>query len=200
METANYHGNNSILSYLVTAFEAMLTDFNLASTWQVVRANQPTIQAIQNNTIYLDIVSKRRYGTQGAKSVKTLTGWQTASVWYEELLVQVSGFKQRDPDNDTESTLTSSDVIGYLQGCVNANNDLGTETSRTNKYGVAARTYFSAPWMQLIRSTEVKELDYETDSGLKEKFPTFDFYLVVEQVLVKQEKSVDKIDVDTKPV
>lgn len=200
METNGYHGNNYVLSYVITALNAMLADFNLSQTWQVVRSNQPTIQAMQNNTIYVDIISKRRYGTQGTKSVKVETGWKNASVWFEELIVQVSGFKQRDPQNDTVETLTSSDVVGYLQGCVNANTDLGTSQQRSNQYGVAKRTYFGADWLQVIRSTELKELDYETDSGLKEKFPTFDFYLVVEQKLIQSEKAIDDIEVDTHPI
>ncbi len=197
METNGYHGTNAILEYLVSAIKAMLTDLGLSTTWQVVRSNQPTIQAMQNNTVYVDIVSKRRYGTQGTKSIKTANGWVSASVWYEELIVDVAGFKQRDPQTDDENTLTSSDVIGYLQGCINANNDLGTAQTATNPYGVAKRTYFTEPWMQVIRSAELKELDYETDSGLKEKFPTFEFYLVIEQTLAKTEQAIDRIEADT---
>lgn len=195
-----YHGNNAVLSYVITALNAMLTDFNLASTWQVVRSNQPTIQAMQNNTIYVDIISKRRYGTQGTKAVVVNNSTVNASVWFEELIVQVSGFKQRDPATDTSSTLTSSDVVGYLQGCINANNDLGTTTNRTNRYGVPVKSYFTEPWMQLVKSTELKELDYETDSGLREKMPTFDFYLVVEQMLTQSELVVNELDVDTHPI
>ena len=200
METTNYHSRNNVLSHLVTAFNTMLTDLGLASTWTVVSANQPTLQGLQNNTIYIDIVSKRRYGTQGTKAVKINNDWYDSSVWYEELLVQVGGFLQRNPQTDDVDTLTSSDVIGLLQGCVNANNDVGSVGVGQNKYGVKNRTYFTDRWMQVIKSTDLRELDYETDSGLKEKLPQFDFVLVVEQNILKKADKISNIEVRTERI
>lgn len=200
MDTVNYHGRNNILSHLVTAFNSMLTDLGLDSTWIVVSNNQPTIQGLQNNTVYIDIVSKRRYGTQGTKSIKIGDDWYDSSVWYEELLVQVGGFLQRNPQTDDENTLTSSDVIGLLQGCVNANNDVGGVGVGQNKYGVKNRTYFTDEWMQVIKSTELRELDYETDSGLKEKLPQFDFVLVVEQNILKKADKITNMEVRTERI
>lgn len=187
IETTGYHNQNAVIAKVQSALEAMLTDLNITG-WQVLRSNQPTIQALQNNSVYYDIISKRRVGTQGAKSVKTTTRWQDVSVWYDEFLVQVSGFKQRNPDNDTVSTLSSSDVISLLQGCVNSNGAL------------SGKNYFSMDWLQVIKSTDIRELDYETDSGLKEKMPQFDFLLVVEQALIKGVNDVDKIELTTRRV
>lgn len=198
--TNYYHGRNEILSVLVDAVTNMLTDFDLDKTWQVASLNQPTIQALQNHTVYLDIISRRRYGTQGTKPVLVNGAYQNASVWYEELLVQIGAFLQRDPDKDTTSTMTSSDVVEYLQGCVNANIDLGVETNRTSRYGVPRRSYFEKDWLEIIRSTEVRELDYETDSGLKEKFPQFDFTVVVSQKLLKNMSSFDSIEIETERI
>lgn len=200
MDISNYHGRNLVLEHLVTAFNAMLADFGLSGSWTVVSANQPTLQGLQNNTIYIDIISRRRYGTQGTKPVKTDNGWVESSIWYEEMLVQVGGFLQRNPATDTSSTLTSSDVVAYLQGCVNANNDLGTSTTNTTIHGVNKRTYFVDDWMAIIRSTEMRELDYETDSGLKEKFPQFDFVLVVEQNILKNECEIANIEIGTERI
>lgn len=200
MDISNYHGRNLVLQHLITAFNAMLADFNLSGSWTVVSSNQPTIQGLQNNTIYIDIISRRRYGTQGTKSVLVNGVWKNSSVWYEEMLVQVGGFLQRSPSTDTVNTLTSSDVVAYLQGCVNANNDMGTEGLNVNPYGVKKRTYFVDDWMQVIRSTDMRELDYETDSGLKEKFPQFDFVLVVEQNILKNEGEVANIEIETERI
>lgn len=200
METINYHGRNSVLSYLVGAFNAMLVDLGLSDTWTVVSANQPTLQGLQNNTIYIDIISKRRYGTQGTKSIKTDTGWYESSVWFEEMLVQVGGFLQRNPQADDVDTLTSSDVVGLLQGCVNSNNDMGGVGTGQNKYGVKKRSYFVENWMQVIKSTELRELDYETDSGLKEKLPQFDFVLVVEQNILKKADEISNIEIGTERI
>ena len=183
ISTTGFHNQNTVLSYIQTALTAMLTDLGITG-WQVLRNNQPTIQAVQNNSVYYDIVSKRRIGTQGVKSVLGQNGWTDVSVWYEEYLIQVSGFKQRDPDTDTVATLSSSDVIAMLQGCLNTNG------------AIADKNYFGTDWIQLIKSTAIRELDYETDSGLKEKMPQFDFLLVVEQTLAKGINAVDDIELD----
>lgn len=183
IDTTLYHNQNAIIAKIQTALTSMLTDLGVTG-WQVLRANQTTIQAVQNKSVYYDIISKRRIGTQGAKSVLGANGWLDKSVWYEEYLVQVGAFLQRDPDTDTSSTVTSSDIISLLQGCVNTNNALG------------AKNYFSEDWVQLIKSTSIRELDYETDSGLREKMPQFDFLLVVEQIISKGIESVDDIEMN----
>lgn len=178
-----FHSQNLILSKIQIALNAMLDDLNIEG-WQVLRSNQSTIQALQNNSVYYDIISKRRVGTQGTRSIRVDDGWTDETVWYEEYLIQVSGFKQRNVNTDGIDTLTSSDVISMLQGCVNSNSV------------IANTNYFGSNWLQLIKSTDIRELDYETDSGLKEKMPQFDFLLVVEQSLTKGIDKVDDVDLD----
>lgn len=186
-----YHNQNAIIAKIQTALTAILTDLNITG-WQVLRNNQPTIQALQNNSVYYDIISKRRIGTQGVKSVQIevqgVKTWQDLSVWYEEYLIQVGAFLQRNPDTDTVSTMSSSDIIALLQGCINSNG------------AINGKNYFESDWLQLIKSTGIRELDYETDSGLKEKMPQFDFLLVVEQQLTKGIEKVDDIEMDVKRV
>lgn len=183
INTSGFHNQNDIISRVKLALDSMLTDLNITD-WQVLRNNQPTIQALQNKSIYFDIISKTRIGTQGVKSVLVNGNWQDVSVWYEEYLIQVSAFLQRNPETDTVETQSSSDIIALLQGCINSNG------------AVDGKNYFSQDWLQLIKSTAIRELDYETDSGLKEKMPQFDFYLVVEQTLTKGIGKVDDIDMD----
>lgn len=183
INTTNYHNQNAILAKIQTALTGMLTDLGITG-WQVLRSNQSTIQALQNKSVYYDIISKRRIGTQGTKSVKTTEGWTDQTIWYDEYLIQVGAFLQRNPDEDTVSTISSSDIISMLQGCVNSNGVL------------ASKNYFSANWIQLIKSSTIRELDYETDSGLREKMPQFDFLLVVEQTLNKNINEVEDIDLD----
>lgn len=195
-----YHGRNEILAALITAVNSMLADFSLSETWQVASLNQPTIQALQNRTVYVDIISRRRYGTQGTKPILVNGAYQDATVWYEEILVQVGGFLQRDPDTDGANTLTSTDVIEYLQGCINANIDFGTVTTHASAHGVPRKSYFEKDWLEVIRSTDLRELDYETDSGLKEKFPQFDFTIVVSQKILKNTGAFDSIEVETERI
>lgn len=181
--TNGFHNQNAIIAKIQTALTEMLSDLGITG-WQVLRSNQPTVQEIQNNSIYHDIISKRRIGTQGVKSVLVNGNWQDVSVWYEEYLIQVSGFKQRDVDTDGIETITSSDIIALLQGCLNSNG------------AIDGKNYFNSDWLQLIKSTSIRELDFETDSGLKEKMPQFDFILVVEQTLTKGINTVDDIDMN----
>ena len=188
ISTTGYHNQNAIIAKIQTALTAMLSDLGITG-WQILRNNQPTIQALQNKSVYYDIISKRRLGTQGVKSarieVQGAKNWQDVSVWYEEYLVQVGAFLQRDPDTDTAETMSSSDIIALLQGCINSNG------------AINGKNYFGSDWLQLIKSTSIRELDYETDSGLKEKMPQFDFVLVVEQQLTKGIEKVDDIEMDT---
>lgn len=200
MEVSGYHGRNEILDKLIVGIKLMLDEYGLGESWKVASLNQPTIQGLQNNTVYVDIISRRRFGTQGTKPVKVGNQWVESSVWYEELLIQVGAFKQRDPNTDTISTLTSSDVIEYLQGCVNADTDLGSDIRGVGRYGVGKKSYFGEDWLEVIRSTDMRELDYETDSGLKEKFPQFDFTLVVGQNLLKTDVNFANIEIETERI
>ena len=183
ISTSGYHNQNQIIAKIQSALTSMLTDLGITG-WQVLRSNQSTIQALQNNSVYYDIISKRRIGTQGVKSVLIENQWVDVSVWYEEYLIQVGGFLQRNPDEDTEYTQSSSDIISLLQGIINSNGSIDD------------KNYFESDWMQLIKSTSIRELDYETDSGLKEKMPQFDFFLVVEQTLAKGINKVDDVEID----
>lgn len=193
MDINGYHSRNEILEKLIAGISRMLTEFGLGETWQVASLNQPTIQGLQNNTVYVDIISRRRFGTQGTKPVKVNNQWVESSIWYEELLVQIGAFRQRNPETDTPQTLTSSDVVEYLQGCVNGNVDFGV-------LGLKKKSYFEGDWLEVIRSTDVRELDYETDSGLKEKFPQFDFTLVVGQNLLKTDVNFANIEIETERI
>ena len=198
----NYHNMNQIISVIRQGLINMLSEFpvgdsTLGSTWNVVRNNQPTLQGLQNNTVYFDIISKRKIGFQGTKPVYDTENstWNEVTQWYEEYLIQVSAFLQRNAQTDTVDTLTSSDVISYLQSCINANTDFGN--TGTN---ILKNNYFQNDWVQVIQSKESREIDFETDSGLKEKFPQFDFLMIVKQSLLKTNQEIDNIDITTQGV
>lgn len=200
MDTSEYLNLNYIIQQIHQALTNMLDRIGHRN-WQVIRANQPTIQALQNETVYFDIVSRRRYGVQGSRPVKRKyygrDEWFMESVWFEEILVQVSAFKQRNPEEDWLNTITGSDIIELLQGLINANNDLGVD----NVFGINNRpTFFQDDALRVIRSTQMREVEFETDSGLKDKFPQFDFLLVVEQRLLKKMEKIETIELETKRI
>ena len=198
----NYHSTNQIISVIRQGLINMLSEFpvgnsTLGATWNVARNNQPTLQGLQNNTVYFDIISKRKIGFQGTKSEYDTESntWNEVTRWHEEYLIQVSAFLQRNAQTDTVNTLTSSDIISYLQACINSNTDFGTAGNN-----ILNKNYFQNDWVQVIQSKEIREIDFETDSGLKEKFPQFDFLMIVKQSLLKTNQEIDNIDITTQGV
>ena len=197
MDKSKYYKFNDIVSLIKLGLDNAIYHINgyEENGWQVVRSNQPTIQALQDKTIYFDIISKRRIGVQGTRPVKTEDGnWANESVWYEELLVQVSAFKRRNPGIDDILTQTSSDIIDLLQAVINADGDLPEGNTDESSKFIRDENF------QVIRSTNIRELDYETDSGLKEKMPQFDFLVVVKQRLLKNINKIDTIELETKRI
>lgn len=176
-----------INSWLVdSGFQTVGPDGNYVSGWQVCRNYQPTIQPLQSQMIYLHQISVRRYGIQGTKSVKNSDGtWDEVDCWYEEHMIQVSAFMPRNPATENADTPTSEDIITALMGFINS----GQKNQEWNAAGY-----------QVIKTDGMRDIDYETDSGLNEKLPQFDFYLVVEQLSLKKIPEVDKIDITTKRI
>ena len=184
-----YHLENTIIASIQSAIERMLAAQGIAG-WTVARSNQPTIQAIQNNTVYFDIISKHRLGVQAQKPVQIDGDWYNATRWYEEWIVQLSAFKQRT-EEDTTRTWTSTDVLTQVQACVNG----GGNTSEPTRYA-----WWPESYINIVRSTDLREIDFETDSGLKEKMPQFDFTMILEQGLMAAVPTIDDIEMDVQPI
>lgn len=177
--------DNQIWAFLINQFNSVLADFGYED-WIVLRNYQPSIQGLKDKAVYLNMISKRRIGTQGLIDEKDSDGnWQTVDHWYEEILFQVSGFAKRNPEFETVESVTSGDVIESLQSYINS--ALKVEDWKTAGY-------------EVIKSTQVRVMDYETDSGLQEKMPQFDFLLVVEQSNLKKIAKIDTIELITKRV
>lgn len=188
-----YHQENAIMKEIRDLLLRILNAYGVTD-WEVIRNNQPTIQRMQNNTVYFDVVSKRRYGVQGSKPIYDDGKWYQASHWFEDWLIQVSAFKQRNPDLDDEETVTSVDIITVLQACING----GGNMTKVNGSGYAS--WLGVDWLNIVRSTDLREIDYETDSGLMDKFPQFDFSLVVEQSLIKDDPDMNGVTLKVKRV
>lgn len=163
--------------------------------WSIVQSNQPTIQALQDKTVYWNVVSKRRIGVQGT-NLKQYTvlgdGWWNNQVWYESWLIQVSAFMNIVP-TDSYPSNSAEDVITQLQAYVN--NPQGLSYS-LNKHSGDVDGF-----MQVVRSTDIRDIDYENDSGLKQKFPQFDFEIIVKNITAPMQENVaDLVDGETHPV
>ena len=185
-----YINENYVFSLFQVAIKNILDRISIteAPSWQIARMSQPTIQGLQDKTIYYDVISKRRIGTQGNMSKRINNEWNTISHWYEEWLVQISGFKSRKME-DVAETITSTDIISILQGVFNSAPDMQVDW-------IGQSGLLNEPRIKLIKSFDVRIGDYETDSGLKEKMPNFDISVVVEQYLSRQTANVDSVDIE----
>lgn len=176
---------NQIWAFLVNKFNQVLQD-NGYTDWVVLRNYQPSIQGLRDKAVYLYKISKRRIGTQGLITEKDdLGNWQTVDHWYEEIMFQVGAFASRDPETETVESITSEDVLDTLMAYVNSS----TKVAEWKTAGY-----------EVIKATNIRSMDYETDSGLQEKLPQFDFLLCVEQSKLKKIAEFDTINIETKRV
>ena len=184
---------NNMYLYL-QAINAGLGQGLVFPDWSIVQSNQPTIQALQDKTVYWNVVSKRRIGIQGTNLKQYLMdsgNWWNNQVWYESWLIQVSAFMNIVP-TDSYPSDSAEDVITQLQAYVN--NPQGLSYSLKQGGGVEG-------FMQVVRSTDIRDIDYENDSGLKQKFPQFDFEIIVKNITGPiQENVADLVDGETHPV
>jgi hypothetical protein len=177
--------DNNIWAFLISEFNKVLKEYGY-DDWVIIRNYQPSIQGLKDKTIYLHKISKRRIGTQGNTSVLDNQGnWQNIDHWYEEILFQVGAYKKIDINNDTKDTITSEDVLSILLAYINS----ARKVEDWKKAGY-----------EVIKATNMRLLDYETDSGIQEKFPQFDFLLVLEQSNLKKIEKIDTIETEIKRV
>lgn len=190
LDNYTYITENTVFSLLQPAIKSILSRVSIteAASWEVARMSQPTIQGLQDKTIYFDVIEKRRIGTQGNMSKLIDNQWNTISHWYEEWLVQISGFKSRKPD-DGADTITSTDIISIIQGVFNSAPDMQIDW-------IGQNGLLNSPRIKLVKSFDVRIGDYETDSGLKEKMPNFDISIIVEQYLSRETANVDSVEID----
>lgn len=189
----SYHTDNEVRFYIQNTLIVALLNNNSGQIWQVAQSNQPTIQALQNNTVYFDVISKRRYGVQANRELfdTTSQSWYTATQWLEEWIVQVSAFQLRNT-SDNPNVMIGIDVLTKIQSFIN-----GGGLALTAPHGA---TIFDPEWLDVLWSKDLREIDFETDSGLKEKLPQFDFGLVVSQTLLNKIPQIDNINITTERI
>lgn len=175
---------NQIWAFLIAKFQEVLNE-NGYNDWVILRNYQPSIQGLRDKAIYLHKVTKRRIGTQGNTTIYDNGECKTVDHWYEEILIQVGAYKKLNPETDTEDTITSEDVLNILLAYINSARKV--EDWKSAGY-------------EVIKATNMRLLDYETDSGIQEKLPQFDFLLVLEQSNLKKIGIVDTIELETKRV
>lgn len=193
-----YIKDNDILASIQVGFQDCINNTPLMYDWSVAQANQPSIQALQNKMVYWDVISRRRLGVQGEllAGIYQGTSWKRTPVWHEIWLIQVSAFMMRtEREFASASTFNSQDAIVNLQAYVNDFDNGLSEWFKREPGGV--------PDAQVVRSTDIRNIDFETDSGLKQKFPQFDFEIVMRRVPSRSNTTIKYADIvegQTKPV
>lgn len=176
---------NQIWAFLIGKINQELAN-NGYDDWVVLRNYQPSIQGLKDKAIYLEKIAKRRIGTQGLITEQDDNkNWQEVDHWYEEILFSVSAFAKRNAETETINTITSEDVIETLVAYINS-------ASKVQEWKTAG--------YEVIKATEIRLLDYETDSGIQEKLPRFEFLLVLEQSKLKKIENTGNIEIETKRV
>ena len=193
----DYIKDNEILTAIQGGLEECTWRTPLMNDWSVAQANQPSIQALQDKMVYWDVISRRRLGVQGEllSGGWQGTNWKRTPVWHEIWLIQVSAFMMRtEREFPLASTFNSQDAIVNLQAYVN-------DPFRGLSYWF--KSFADVPDMQVVRSTDIRNIDFETDSGLKQKFPQFDFEIVMRRVPSRDAIGINRTDIvegQTKPV
>lgn len=191
-----YIKDNDILASIQAGFQDCINKTPLMNGWSVAQANQPSIQALQDKMVYWDVISRRRLGVQGEllSGGWQGTNWKRTPVWHEIWLIQVSAFMMRT-ENESFLAFNSQDAIVNLQAYVNDFDNGLSEFFKREPGGV--------PDTQVVRSTDIRNIDFETDSGLKQKFPQFDFEIVMRRVPSRGNipiKYADIVEGQAKPV
>lgn len=194
----DYIKDDDILAAIQGGLEECTRSTPLMYDWSVAQANQPSIQALQDKMVYWDVISRRRLGVQGEllSGGWQGTNWERTPVWHEIWLIQVSAFMMRTERVITSAlSFNSQDAIVNLQAYVNDFDNGLSEFFKREPGGV--------PDTQVVRSTDIRNIDFETDSGLKQKFPQFDFEIVMRRVPSRGNITIKRADIvegQTKPV
>lgn len=156
---------NQIWTSIFTLLNGVLTTKKITG-WTIRQGNQPTIENMKDQSIYITRLASRRYGWQAHRDKwNETTGKMIHSEeYFQEILFQVSAFKKRNITNTDE--LTSGDILNtfitFLQSVdgVKAMHEKGFQTYRIQ---------------------ELREPAVVMDNDLYEKLPSFDFSVVLLQ-------------------
>lgn len=146
------------------------TQSNGLSAWSVKQGHQPQIVSIESQLILVDRIASNRYGWQADKTHYDSTKDQMENrvCYLTDMIFQLSFFKRRNPEKDTLSTLTSSDVANSLL------------TYLMSRAGLSA---FRALGYGLLRTTELREPVFSDDNDSYQRYPNFDITLNFPQIL-----------------
>jgi len=169
---------NQIWADIIAAVNAGLVAQSV-SGFSVQQGAQPSKSTISGPTIWAERVSSKRWGAQ-SRLPETIDGvLKEHGVYYQEIMIQITARKSRDPQTDTVTTQTSGDAANLLATYFNG-------TQGINK--------LSELGFNCIKVTDVRELAPMSDSDLYEKTPSFDLTLTHVQADIRTIQKVDGLE------
>lgn len=175
---------NTILTDMVAVIRDGL-QYSEITGYDVRQGNQPNKATIKQPTVWIDRVSSKRYGIQSKIPVVVGANLVERSLYYQEMMFQITALKTRNAETDTNATMTSGDALNYLATYFNAR--AGIDKLAENGYAS-------------IRVSEVREPFFTSDSDLYERTPSFDLTLTHVQVDDRIIQKVDDFALETRKV
>lgn len=175
---------NTIMTDMVAVINDGL-QYSEITGYIVIQGNQPNKATITQPTIWIDRISSKRYGVQSKLPVVVGDNLVERSLYYQEVIFQITALKTRNDETDTNSTMTSGDALNFLATYFNAR--AGIDKLAENGYSS-------------IRVSEVREPFFTSDSDLFERTPSFDLTLTHVQVDDRIIQKVDDFTLETRKV
>lgn len=156
---------NQIWTDVFTLLNGVLTAKSITG-WTIRQGNQPTVENLKHQSIYITRIASKRYGWQAHKNKWNATAQKMvhSEEYLQEILFQISAFSKRNPTDLNQ--ITSGDVLNsfitYLQSIA------GVEAMQALNF-------------QTFRIAELREPVISDDSELYEKLPSFDIPIVLVQ-------------------
>lgn len=157
---------------------------NGLSDWIVKRIKQPTIQAIVNKCVYIEKINTRRFGYQEKDNYFDEEQGKMFHVehYIEEIIFQISAFKQDGPQEDTSPT--GSDVCDMLITYFNSTGGI-VELSRM---GYSCYPIFG----------RLRDIKFKGENRAWSIKPSFDMTLLVNQEIQEEIGYADSYDLTIK--
>ncbi len=175
---------NQIWQDVADAVKAGLQYYEVTG-FTVRQSVQPSKLTVIEPTIWIDRVSGKRYGAQSQIPIVIEGVPFTQEVYYQEVMLQITAMKKRNPETNTTATITAADCLNYVVTYLN---------------GVAGTAKLKELGYGNIRVSEVREPSFTSHSDLYEKTPSFDLTLVHVQTEARPVNVVDAFELITKRV
>lgn len=131
---------------------------------EVKRSFQPTQQGGDfNPTIYMHLVSQRRYGYLERSEIPSDTLMRHIERQYYESTIQFTGYVMEDANTD----ITSVDLL-----------NLAAEILQSD----SGREYLRSKQMSIIRLTDIRHLYITDEQDRFQSSPSFDFVVITQQI------------------